>query len=176
MADGLEIERKYLIVQPPEEYLRARCDRVWQMEQTYLLSRRGVTARVRSRKCGGSIAYFYTEKERRSDMTHVEREREITAAEYEEYLLGKDPAGETIYKTRWCMPWQGLVFEIDLYPAWRKLAVMEVELSSEEQDFSLPPDIRVLREVTADKRLKNASLARHPIDENELLQELAAKE
>jgi CYTH domain-containing protein len=176
MADGLEIERKYLIALPDESLLRQRCSRVYRMEQTYLLARPGVTARVRCRSCAGQTAYFYTEKERLSDMTHVEREREITASEYDESLRNRDPAGETICKTRWCLPWQALTFEIDVYPNWKKLAVMEVELSSEQQAFTLPPEIRVLREVTGDRRLKNAALARHPLDEEILLRELAAQE
>lgn len=172
MSDGLEIERKYLIAMPPLSALRERCDPVYRIEQTYLLSRTGVTARVRRRESGDGTAYFYTEKERLSDVTHVEREREITAEEYQRFLQKKDPAGRTIHKTRYCLPWQGLVFEIDVYPFWEKLAVMEVELTSETQQFTLPPEITVLREVTQDKRLKNAALARNLPAEETLLHKL----
>ena len=44
----------------------------------------------------------------------------------------------TIHKVRYCLPEGGLVFEIDVYPFWRRLAVMEVELQREEQSFTVP--------------------------------------
>ena len=50
-------------------------------------------------------------------------------------------------------------FEIDIYPFWRDKAVMEIELSSEDEDFEIPHEIKVIKEVTGDKRYKNASLA-----------------
>ena len=46
---------------------------------------------------------------------------------------------------------------------------MEVELESEDQHYTLPEGITVIREVTSDRRLKNAALARHIPDEAELL-------
>ena len=46
---------------------------------------------------------------------------------------------------------------------------MEVELEREEQEFSLPEGITVIREVTEERWMKNAALARHIPDEAELL-------
>ena len=63
-------------------------------------------------------------------------------------------------KTRWCIPFGSHVQEIDLYPFWSDQAVLEVELQSEEEEFLLPPEIRVIREVTGDPRYLNSSLAR----------------
>ena len=36
---------------------------------------------------------------------------------------------------------------------------MEIELEDEEQRIDLPPQIRILREVTADSRYTNAALS-----------------
>ena len=168
MSEPLEIERKYLIAYPDTQQLRTLCSAVYEMEQTYLQASPGVTARVR-RSVGEREAFFYTEKERRSDRTCVEREQEIDREEYERLLLRRAEDALTIQKTRYCLPYEGFLFEIDVYPFWKTVAVMEVELTSEEEQFNLPPQITVLREVTDDRRMKNAALARHIPAETELL-------
>lgn len=66
---------------------------------------------------------------------------------------------------------RGRVLEIDVYPFWEHTAVLEIELPDEGAPVSIPPQIRVLREVTADRRLKNAVLAQRIPDERELLAE-----
>ena len=137
MTEPLEIERKFLI-EMPDRTLLDRCPVRWEMWQTYLLSRPGVSARVR-RRVGETEQFFHTEKQRLTDRTCVEREREIDAREYEALLAQRDPARVTIHKVRYCLPEGGLVFEIDVYPFWRRLAVMEVELQREDQRFTVPP-------------------------------------
>lgn len=171
MTEPLEIERKFLI-EMPDRALLDRCPVRWEMWQTYLLSRPGVSARVR-RRVGETEQFFHTEKQRLTDRTCVEREREIDAREYEALLAQRDPARVTIHKMRYCLPEGGLVFEIDVYPFWRQLAVMEVELQREEQSFTVPRGLLVLREVSGDRRLKNADLAGHVPPEEELLAEAA---
>lgn len=171
MTEPLEIERKFLI-EMPDRTLLDRCPVRWEMWQTYLLSRPGISARVR-RRVGESEQFFHTEKQRLTDRTCVEREREIDAREYEALLAQRDPARVTIHKMRYCLPEGGLVFEIDVYPFWRRLAVMEVELQREDQSFTVPRGLRVLREVSGDRRLKNAALAGHVPPEEELLAEAA---
>ena len=54
----------------------------------------------------------------------------------------------------------GKEFEIDVYPFWLDKAVMEIELTDEEEPVALPPEIEIIRDVTADRRYTNASLAR----------------
>ena len=168
MNAPLEIERKYLIAYPDVAALRPRCSAVYEMEQTYLHAAPGVTARVR-RRVGEREEFFHTEKERITDRTHVERERIITREEYEQLLQTRDENALSVAKTRYCLPHDGLIFEIDVYPFWQSVAVMEVELEGEEQVFSLPDGITVIREVTEDRRMKNAALARHIPSEAELL-------
>ena len=53
----------------------------------------------------------------------------------------------------------------DLYPFWEKQAVLEVELRDEDEGFQIPPELRILREVTGDPRYLNSSLAREIPDE-----------
>lgn len=167
MSEPLEIERKYLIRRPNPEKLP--CTKTYTIEQTYLTAPEGVTARVRRRCSDGQEEFFYTEKERRTDVTCVEREKVIDRETYEQLLLRRRSDSRTIHKTRCILPHGGPTFEIDIYPFWEHIAVMEVELSSEAQGFTLPPRITVIREVSGERRLKNAALARRIPPEEELL-------
>ena len=168
MSQPLEIERKFLIAYPDLDTLRLRSSAVYEMEQIYLRAVPGVTARVR-RRVGEREEFFHTEKERLTDRTHVERERTITREEYETLLLQRDETAMTIRKTRYCLPCEEFLFEIDVYPFWQKVAIMEVELEHEDQLFPMPEGITVIREVTHEGFMKNAALARHIPGEEELL-------
>ena len=69
-------------------------------------------------------------------------------------------------KTRVCVPHGDHLLEIDIYPFWKKQAVLEVELESEDTPLTLPPYITVLREVTGEKAYKNRALAAHIPEED----------
>ena len=161
MPKNLEIERKYLIAMPDEAVLSAEagatCDEI---VQTYLLADDGVTARVRARRGVNGTVYTATEKRRLSDLTAIEDERVIDGEEYRALLARRDPALMPIEKRRYAIPFDGYTLEIDIYPFWKKQAVLEVELPSEEARLALPPYIEILREVSRDRRYKNVSLAR----------------
>ena len=51
-------------------------------------------------------------------------------------------------------------FEIDIYPFWNDKAIMEIELRDENQEYVLPSNITVIKEVTDDDEYKNSSLAK----------------
>ncbi len=164
----IECERKLLVSlfdlslwEGREGYGKSR------ITQTYLLAPTGVTARVRAREYADRTVYTHTEKRRVTAMSAVENEKEITREEYERLLKDTDPTRRPIVKTRHVLPYEGHLLELDVYPFWKKQAVLEVELASEDEPFSLPPEIRVLREVTADKAYKNAFLARQIPPEEE---------
>ena len=73
---------------------------------------------------------------------------------------------KTICKTRYCIDYGAHTFEIDVFPFWDDRALMEVELSHEDERFTVPQGIRIIREVTSDKRYTNSSIAREiPQDE-----------
>ena len=73
--------------------------------------------------------------------------------------MRQDPARAPIQKTRICVPHESHLLEIDLYPFWKKQAVLEVELEAEDTPLSLPTYLTVLREVTGEKAYKNRALA-----------------
>ena len=156
-----EIERKFLIAYPDAELLRgAEGCRVKSMVQTYLLAPEGETRRVREVREGDTVRYVQTVKKRITMLRAVEEENDLTEAAYKAALTEADPARRPIEKTRFCIPFGGKLLEIDLYAFWQDRATLEVELEREDEAFALPPYIKVIREVTDDKRYKNVNLAR----------------
>ncbi len=166
--NGFEIERRYLIRMPDQEYLAEQASPS-QIEQTYLLPPEPwITARVRRRGREGAWTYTHTEKSRLSHLSRIENEREISEEEYRALLQQADPERMVIRKTRWVLPWRGQRFEIDVYPFWTDRALMEIELENEKQEVELPPRIRLLREVTDDGRYNNSALSKEiPMEEIE---------
>ena len=153
---GLEIERKFLIKYPDVASLSGE---VWEIEQTYLRAPRGETRRVRRVVCGGETKYIYTEKRRVTAVTRIENEREIGRAEYDALLAERDEDLRTIEKTRVRVPDGSHVWEVDLFPFWNDRAILEIELSREDENFTIPTAFEVIREVTEDRRYTNRAIA-----------------
>ena len=160
-SEPLEIERKFLIRFPDLDLLEKLCTRKIAITQTYLLSEEFISRRIRKTECGGTVVYRYNEKEKISDRTRIEREREISEEEYAERMKEAIPEARTISKTRYCIPSGDRCFEIDVFPEWNDRAFAEVELESEDQKFEIPDCISVIKEVTEDPRYTNRSLALH---------------
>lgn len=157
--DCFEIERKYLIRMPDQEYLLAHAAPS-QIEQTYLLlPTPEVNARVRRRGREGAWTYTHTQKIALSDLRRIEDEREISEEEYRRLLVQADPNRRQIRKTRWVLPYKDQLFEIDCFPFWTDRALMEIELRDESQEVEFPPCIEIVREVTGDRRYTNSAIA-----------------
>ena len=157
----LEIERKFLIRYPDISWLSAQPgSRCAELTQTYLRSDGRSSRRVRAWTENGRTVWYHTAKRMVTDVTREEIENEISEGEYLALLQEADPARHPIRKLRWCLPYEGHMLEIDLYPFWEKQAVLECELGSEDERFSIPPEISVLREVTGDPQYLNSSMAR----------------
>ena len=156
----LEIERKYLIEFPNLKEL-SKMDGFESSEivQTYLVSGNGETKRVRARETSGKKVYTKTEKIRISDITHIENERELTESEYEEALKLRDTSLNEVVKTRKIFLYEGHTIEIDIYPFWDEVAIMEIELGSEDEKIAFPDFIRIIRELTHESAFKNRKIA-----------------
>lgn len=158
MTDGIETERKYLIRLPEEAFL-ARGEK-WEITQTYLTAAHG-NRRVREVKTDEGTKYIYTEKHRLSVLSCREEEREITRDAYLALLAEARADSAPIQKTRYRIPYGGHMLEIDRFPFWSDTALLEVELDGENDPFSLPETVTVLREVTGDPLYKNTNIARY---------------
>ena len=165
--NGLEIERKFLIRMPAvADLLREDGVRVWHIEQTYLTAPQGLSRRVRAIGEGDTVRYIYTEKRRVSAAVAHEYEHALTKEAYDALLRERDEARKTVKKTRYVIPCRdGHVAEVDIYAFWDDRATVEVELAAEDETFVLPACLSVVREITADKRYKNAALARELPDD-----------
>lgn len=163
----LEIERKFLIRMPERDVLLAQaactCSEI---EQTYLQTEvPGISERVRARTTAGVTVYTHTVKTRVNPLTCIEEEETVSEEQYRALLERADASRSPVLKERFCFPRDGYLYEIDVYPFWTDRAIMEVELSSETEQFPIPSILSVLKEVTADKRYKNTMLAKSvPMD------------
>ncbi len=160
----LEIERKYLIALPDLQALggRPNCERV-DIVQTYLKTDDpSEEVRIRQRGADGHFIYFKTRKKKLTDLKRIEEEERLTQDEYLALMVQADPACRPIRKQRYCLSENGLYYEIDIFPDWDGLALMEIELNSEDQAVVFPEGIRVLREVTGDPAYSNRQLAQLP--------------
>ena len=157
----IEIERKFLIRMPDISALRGIDGiKIKNITQTYLKTADGSTARVRVIDENDSITYIKTVKNKISNISHYEDEREIDAEQYELELKNADSEKKPVVKIRYAFPFNSHIVEIDVYPFWDDKAVVELELSDENTEPVFPPQLKVICEVTDDDSYKNASLAK----------------
>ena len=161
--DGFEIERKFLIAMPDEAFLKS-CS-ASAITQIYLVSDGNTTERVRERAYPDHCEYTHTIKYKLNNMRRIEDERQIDEDTYTALLERADPARRPIRKVRYCFEHDGRLWELDVFPFWKNSAYLEIELTGEDEAFTLPPGLRLLREVTDDPRYTNAALSLHIPDE-----------
>ena len=159
--EPLEIERKYLIYYPDIKKLESmpNCTKL-EITQTYLKSNDGVERRVRRRGINGNYLYYLTEKRKISELKRIETEKRLTEKEYIDLLGEQDSTLRVIHKTRYCLVYNNQYFEIDVYPQWDNQAIMEIELSSEDEEIKVPNFIKVYSDVTNNKEYKNYEMAK----------------
>ena len=157
----VEIERKYLIEMPNISDLKTKYDcTTVDIIQTYLVEKEpGVERRVRQRGVNGSYTFYYTEKQDISGVSRSEKERKITEKEYVQLLMEADTSLHQIKKQRTCFICEGSYFELDVYPFWNDKAILEIELTNENNKVTLPDCIKLIKEVTEDINYKNRALA-----------------
>ena len=135
--------------------------------QTYLLSKPNEETRVRQRGKNGSYIYTLTTKKTISETERYEFERRISQRDYLEFLNHADTTLHQIRKNRYCLVENNKYFEIDIYPFAKNTAICEVELLDENEKFTIPNYIKVIKEVTNDKSFSNYNLSKKiPIEMN----------
>lgn len=156
----MEIERKYLIEKLDLLELEAmpNCSKV-DIVQTYLQTDDGSETRIRQRGRDGSYVYTVTTKKKVSNMQREEIERRITEKEYLTLMMSSDTHLKQVKKTRYLLTYDNRYYEIDVYPFSNNRAICEIELADENEEVKLPPFIKIVKEVTGDKKFSNFSLA-----------------
>ena len=151
-------KRKYLIDAPELSRLIGYNPVKLDMMQTYLLSLTpGVERRIRQQESGDGYLYFYTEKHSMDDGSRWVTERPISEKQYVRYLMESDNRMHSVRKTKYRFIYGGHRMEIDIYPFSSDKAVLFAY--SDGSPATLPPELRVLREVTGDPTYKNRQLA-----------------
>ncbi len=158
---SLEIERKFLIEYPDiKVFEREKNYRKIHIEQTYIKNKENnVLGRLRKTTENGQVKYIYTYKKKISKITRREYETFIDKSEYNEMMNFIIQGTHTLIKDRHTFFYNGYTYEIDIYPFWTDKAVMEVELEDENEEFEIPPCVKIIDEVTYDKNYSNSSLA-----------------
>lgn len=162
----LEIEYKFLIEIPDLEVLSAQPDfcekHLTQMYLALPAELNEVSNRCRIRKTAedGKVTFFKTFKKSLTDLTRVEIEEEIGEEEYT--FLSRFILDETapVEKTRLTFTFEGFTLEVDIFPFWQDKAFLEIEVESEGINPPIPPFIKVIKDVSADKTYRNFNLAK----------------
>ncbi len=151
MADGIEIERKFLVERPPDG-LDAQPS--GEIEQGYLAITDDVE--VRLRRYGEET--FLTVKSS-GDGSRIEEEIEIEARRFAALWPLTD--GRRLEKRRYAIPYgDGLTIELDIYHGRLSgLLTAEVEFDTPADASAFVPPDWFGRELTDDPRYKNKRLA-----------------
>jgi adenylate cyclase len=147
----IEIERKFLVLNHAFE---AEASAKHEVTQGYLsrVPERTVRVRIIGQKAFITIKGVSNE----SGLSRFEWEKEIDTTEAKELLgLCEKPI---IAKTRYIVPYQKHIFEVDVFSGANKgLVLAEIELETETTFFEKPSWLG--KEVTGDKRYYNAFLS-----------------
>ncbi len=171
---GIEIERKFLARMPDQDELTATgsssggvasagnilpvCLHGDSIRQGYICSGTTAVTRVRVRNTRGFITLKGPVAA--DGMSRLEFEYEIPFEDANQ-MLGSLCSGSIIEKTRYEIPFGGILWELDVFFGDNKgLIIAEVELVDPFQTVTLPD--WVLEEVSGNLRYSNSSLARSP--------------
>ena len=151
-----EIERKWLIDKDKIPFDLSPLPKK-EMEQSYIAF--SPTVRIRSEN---GEKFILCIKSKHSDMSREEYETEISKKDYEFLLTKKE--GHTVKKTRYTFNFEGYNYEIDIFKDYLSpLAYLEIEFESEEKAKAFKSPNWTIKDVTNDKRYKNAYLAQNGI-------------
>jgi adenylate cyclase len=150
---ALEIERKFLVKGEFKDLAQSHS----RIAQGYICSGNGRTVRVRIRDNKGYLTIKGPSGE--AGISRYEFEKEITLSEAQELMAICEPG--IIDKTRWLVPYENHLFEVDeFYGDNEGLLMAEVELKSEDEYFEKPAFLG--REVTGDRRFYNGHMRKYP--------------
>jgi adenylate cyclase len=151
---ALEIERKFLV----DKNKWTPAGQGTRLIQAYLGLDPFPTVRIR---IAGDKA-FLTIKGRSKTISRPEFEYEIPVEDMMEML--NLAISEPVEKTRYEVWHEGFLWEVDVFLGKNEGLIMaEIELKSENQEFSRPGWL--LQEVSGDKRFYNSNLSVHPFQD-----------
>ena len=146
---AIEIERKFLVSEFDESFANEK----YEIKQGYIFAKSGKVVRVRT---FGDKGYI-TVKVRKTKLTRLEYEYEIPYNDAID-MLNNCCDERILSKTRYICMYEGKKWEVDVFDGKNKGVILaEIELSSEDEEFKLPPF--VIKEVTNDSKYSNHNMA-----------------
>lgn len=129
--------------------------------QTYLVADPDCEVRLRRRTWdGGKAVNVHTTKKHLPDNEEIETERQIGDALYESLMAQADPYRHTIHKLRKSFIYKGQYFELDQYLGRLKgLLILETKGITEGERVKLPPNIKIVADITGNKDYYNYNLS-----------------
>ena len=86
-------------------------------------------------------------------------EERLTQRSYKEMLEEAGDALQLLHKTRCSLQYDGQQFNVNIYPFWTDKAIVKIELNEEDGEVRLPPELKLIREVTGQVEYKDYTLA-----------------
>lgn len=158
--EHFEIEHKFLIRYPNLDFIMSIDGVTYSsITQLYVNLKNGERIRLRKRVYPDRVEITENQKTKITDIKWIEKEREITEEEYNDYLDNAIKVSNAIVKKRYVIPYNTHKLELDVYPFWEDRAILEIELSDVYERFEIPEYIEVIKEVSSDMRYKNSALA-----------------
>lgn len=151
-------QKKYLVDEISIEALARVASKVV-ITQDYLKQENGLEYRVRSVNQDKDISYHYQVQRRLPDGTkEIVLETAITKEEYRRYLLNKSPDFETLIKNRYSFVYNKQYYKLDIFNDG--LMMLEVNVTKENPDITLPEFVSVIEDVTNNHEYANIEIAR----------------
>ena len=156
LPQPIEEERKYIVELIGEVPDCIESD----ITQTYLVADPDCEVRLRRRGWNGKYVNVHLTKKKLSDKEELVTERQVSNNLYRSLLQQADPYRSTIKKMRKSFIWKGQFFELDTYlEPISNLMILETKGISRHEDVKFPPFIRVVEDITGNKKYYNYTLA-----------------
>lgn len=161
----LEIEYKFLIEMPDVSVLEAQPQfKEKKLCQMYLelpegSQEFGKRCRIRKIEEQGKISYVKTFKKDLKGITRIEVEEEIGKDEFEHISQFIRKGFAPVEKTRYTFFFEGYTCEVDVFPFWENMALLEIEVESEDISPPIPHFINIIKDVSTDINFRNSVIA-----------------
>jgi len=154
----MEIEKKYLVKEIPQNLNDYD---VWEIEQCYLCTK--PTIRIRKKNDSYILTYKNRnekEKELAGDSLCVSQEIEMPLTKESYYHLKEKADGLCICKSRYCIPYEKHVIELDIFHnEYEGMLLAEVEFESVEDAASFKPPSWFADDVSGNYHYSNSYLS-----------------
>ncbi len=155
---SLKEQRKFLVTDIDLDRINTIASKVT-ITQDYLKEEDGCEYRVRKIENGTDATYhFCKQRKKENGFREVLSSSTIECDEYKRLLQNKSEEFATCVKTRYSFVYNKQYFRLDVFPD--NLMVLEVNVTKENPEVSLPEFLNVVEEVTDKEEYQNINIAR----------------